>query len=449
MKLSSVTWLSQEHQFPMGPKGMYSPNGIQTPVPVPYERCERSKDKDNEDVTVFKLRTNPTSDDSPTYDLKALTFKTGTVEEYIMWKRDLAKIMVGQRVIDPAGKYAMTRRLLDGDALAAFDRAAERLGNETNVHYYSTMQELAKHVFPAHALVLQRQWFRRYMRKPGKHKMREYVARINEINAMLVEFPPAFNVTQKIDDDEMKDLLEFSIPWQWRIEMVKQAFRPVEHTIPEIMEFCEHQEIANAVQDAVDAANKRAGQQGQSYKRKATAIDGSSWKSQTNKSRTNKHKQKGKCLSYKESNGRDGCRLHQETTTHTTAECRTINKQIDNMKGVYDAQPRGYGVKRQKFQNKSDNKPKAPGGDLHTLLNDVESIRARVEKEIKQQQQEGGKRKRDENVQEEAREESQPVAQPESDMDNYNDELEQLTLSDVHDSDLEGLEPLSEEEFEA
>jgi Skp family chaperone for outer membrane proteins len=100
-------------------------------------------------------------------------------------------------------------------------------------------------------------------------------------------------------------------------------------------------------------------------------------------------------------------------------------------------------------KKKSDNKPKAPGGDLHTLLNDVESIRARVEKEIKQQQQEGGKRKRDENVQEEAREESQPVAQPESDMNNYNDELEQLTLSDVHDSDLEGLEPLSEEEFEA
>jgi hypothetical protein len=134
---------------------MYSPNGIQTPVPVPYERCERSKDKDNEDVTVFKLRTNPANDDSPTYDLRALTFKSGTVEEYIMWKRDLTKIMVGQRVTDPAGKYAMTRRLLDGDALAAFDRAAERMGNETNAHYTSTMQELAKHVFPAHALVLQ------------------------------------------------------------------------------------------------------------------------------------------------------------------------------------------------------------------------------------------------------------------------------------------------------
>ena len=31
----------------------------------------------------------------------------------------------------------------------------------------------------------------------------------------------------------------------------------------------------------------------------------------------------------------------------------------------------------------------------------------------------------------------------------YNDELEQLTLSDVHESDLEDLEPLSEEESAA
>jgi hypothetical protein len=425
---------------------MYSPNGIQTPVPVPYERCERSKDKDNEDVTVFKLRTNPANDDSPTYDLRALTFKSGTVEEYIMWKRDLTKIMIGQRVTDPAGKYAMTRRLLDGDALAAFDRAAERMGNETNAHYTSTMQELAKHVFPAHALVLQRQWFRRYMRKPGKHKMREYCARINEINAMLVEFPPAFDANQRINEDEMKDLLEFSIPWQWRIEMVKQAFRPVEHTIPEVMEFCERQEIAEAVQDAVNMANKKAGQQGQSFKRKAAAMDGSASKGQ---SRTNKHKQKGKCASFNDSKGRDGCRLHPDTTTHTTAECRTVSKQIDNMKGVYDAQSRGYNAKRQKFNKKSDNKPKAPGGDLHVLLDQVESIRARIEKELKQQQQEGGKRKRDENVQEEARKAPKPVVQPESEMDTYNDELEQLTLSDVHESDLEDLEPLSEEEFEA
>jgi hypothetical protein len=83
------------------------------------------------------------------------------------------------------------------------------------------------------------------------------------------------------------------------------------------------------------------------------------------------------------------------------------------------------------------------------LLDQVESIRARIEKELKQQQQEGGKRKRDEDVQEEARKTPKPVVQPESEMDTYNDELEQLTLSDVHESDLEDLEPLSEEEFEA
>jgi hypothetical protein len=104
--------------------GTYRPSGaamgtrsVQALPPIPYERCERSKSKDNENVSVFKLRTNPSNDDSPTYDLKALTFKAGSVEEFILWKRDLIKICIGQNVSDAAGKYAMTRRLLEGDAL--------------------------------------------------------------------------------------------------------------------------------------------------------------------------------------------------------------------------------------------------------------------------------------------------------------------------------------------
>jgi hypothetical protein len=117
-------------------------------------------------------------------------------------------------VTDPAGKYAMMRHLLDGDALAAFNRAAEGFGNESNANFNNSMKELAKHVFPMHALALQHQWFHCYMKKPSKHRMSEYVAHVNEFNTMLVEFPPHFNITQVIDKDEMKDLFEFSIPWQ-------------------------------------------------------------------------------------------------------------------------------------------------------------------------------------------------------------------------------------------
>jgi hypothetical protein len=454
--------------------------GVQAPPPIPYERCERSKSKDNDNVSVFKLRTNPSSDDSPTYELKALTFKAGTVEEYILWKRDLAKICVGQNVSDAAGKYAMTRRLLEGDALAAFNKAATATGNETNTNYATTMRELAKHVFPKNALALQRQWFHRYMRKPSKHTMREYVARVIEINEMLVEFPSGFNTSQLIQEDEIKDLLEFSVPWQWRIEMVKQAFRPIDHDLADIVEFCERQETAESVFQAIKTANTYAGHQTMNgtgdttwnkRKQKPNKKGRGSWKNEKGGFLNNKNKKSGRCESFNDTGGKDGCRLHPDAVTHTTAECRVVQSQIDNMKSMYAARGRGGGPpnKRQKTSTNNDASKKQynnkPGGDLHTLLDDIEHVKARLEKELKQRGQEGGKRKREnyelengeivENLQGSngrelnAQEFNGPNALNASVEENFSGELAELSLSDVHDSDLEGLESLSDEELDA
>jgi uncharacterized protein YidB (DUF937 family) len=45
--------------------------------------------------------------------MKALTFSSGTVEEFIMWKRDhLLKICVGQHVTDAAGKFTTKLNLV-------------------------------------------------------------------------------------------------------------------------------------------------------------------------------------------------------------------------------------------------------------------------------------------------------------------------------------------------
>jgi hypothetical protein len=125
-----------------------------------------------------------------------------------------------------------------------------------------------------------------------------------------------------------------------------------------------------------------------------------------------------------------------------------VQKQIDTMRGTYAAKTGGYGAKRQKTQPDADSSRRTPGGDLHTLLDDLKHIRERVEKEIKQRGQESGKRKREDNVHEEKQETPQSAA-AENVSDNFDGELEQLTLSDVPESELEDLEPLSEEEFEA
>jgi hypothetical protein len=429
----------------------FKKNGMQ-PAPIPYDRQERSKNKDKEDMSIFRIRTNPTDKDSQTYDMKVLTFHTGTVKEFLLWKKDLNKVLVGQNVLSAPDKFAMTRRLLDGDALAAFNTEASACSQETNVNYIRCMQALSTHVFPKNALTIQRQWFHRYLHKRVENSMREFVARINEINAMMEEFPPGFKKSQMINDSEMKDLLEFAIPISWRVKMAEHAFRPIEHSVPDIVEFCERLEFTeNATKSILNNGGNHQNQtQSQSNNKGKNSEQGQ--KSQdnvdalthaTSKQRTNKHKRPGKVVSYKDSNGSDGCRLHIWATDHTTAECRVIQKQIDGMRAQYEAQPHNAN-KRQKINN---NKPKQ-GGDLHVLLTTFNDVKKRIEKELNQRSMTCGKRKVsliDDIVidkQENKNIDSKNIT--ENITENFSSELEELTLSDVSDGDFEMLSDISE-----
>ena len=425
------------------------------PTPIPYERQERSKDKDNEDVSIFRIRTNPTDKDSQTYDMKVLTFHTGSVEEFLLWKKDLTKVLVGQNVLSAPDKFAMTRRLLDGDALAAFNTQAAMYSQETDANYTLCMQALSTHVFPKNALTIQRQWFHRYLHKKVDNSMREFVARINEINAMMEEFPSGFNKSQMISDSEMKDLLEFAIPISWRVKMAEHAFRPIEHSVPDIVEFCERLEFTeNATKSILTGGNHQNPTQSQSNNKGKNSEQGQTSRDNvdalqhaTSKQRTNKHKRPGKVVSFKDSNGSDGCRLHIWATDHTTIECRVIQNQIDRMRAQYEAQPHNAN-KRQKLNN---NKPK-PGGDLHVLFETFNDVKTRIEKELKQRSMTCGKRKAVsvmENIainngDNQKNKNCHSTNITKNITDNFSSELEELTLSDVSDGDFEMLSDISD-----
>jgi hypothetical protein len=75
-------------------------------------------------VTSFKLCCNPTDSNSLQYELKVRSFDTGTVEQFILWKRDLDKLIKGQNLERAEEKFEMARKVLDGDALAIFNEEA-------------------------------------------------------------------------------------------------------------------------------------------------------------------------------------------------------------------------------------------------------------------------------------------------------------------------------------
>ena len=86
--------------------------------------------------------------------------------------------MVGQNITGGPGKFAMTRRILEGDALSKFDAKATELGGKTNPHFTLCLNVVTQHVFLQKALQYQRRYMRRNMRKPRDMNIREFHSRV-------------------------------------------------------------------------------------------------------------------------------------------------------------------------------------------------------------------------------------------------------------------------------
>ena len=85
----------------------------------------------------------------------------------------------------------------------------------------------------------------------------ECTDRIVEINEHLTKFPdvreaadgrPAV-VSTKLNDDELIDCLEHSVPPSWRTQMDLLGFECVDSTIVEFKEFCKRVERAKAAEE--------------------------------------------------------------------------------------------------------------------------------------------------------------------------------------------------------
>ena len=83
-------------------------------------------------------------------------------------------------------------------------------------------------------------------------KVRVYRNRMVELNNYLEQFPTAFNAAQKIDDDELVDILEFGTPNKWQSEMVHLGFDSAVAS-SQLVEFCERLEFDEDVNQKPEA----------------------------------------------------------------------------------------------------------------------------------------------------------------------------------------------------
>ena len=105
-----------------------SRKNIRVIVPIiPLERKLRTTAEKKHSGPTFKLRAQPHNENSQTYELTVPIFRSGTPEEWLLCKRDINRVIKGQNVTTGPEMYAMARRILDGEALTAFELAATLL----------------------------------------------------------------------------------------------------------------------------------------------------------------------------------------------------------------------------------------------------------------------------------------------------------------------------------
>ena len=71
-----------------------------------------------------KLCTSPADGNSPTYELTVPNFSTGTCEEWLIFPKNLNKVIKGLNLTVRTNKFELARNLLTGDSLSTFDNAA-------------------------------------------------------------------------------------------------------------------------------------------------------------------------------------------------------------------------------------------------------------------------------------------------------------------------------------
>jgi hypothetical protein len=86
---------------------------------------------------------------------------------------------------------------------------------------------------------------------------RTWTAQLQEINQMLSEFPPSFSNTQKISDEDFVEVIGYGIPHSWRATMAEQGFVPFNHTLTEIVEFCNKMEYAKEMTSINNSQNNQ------------------------------------------------------------------------------------------------------------------------------------------------------------------------------------------------
>jgi hypothetical protein len=153
------------------------------------------------------------------------------------------------------------------------------------------------------------------------------------MNEELAYFPPMYSEEEILDEDELMDIIEISIPFSWQRQLVIQGFDINEHTLNELVEFCERLEVTEDLfrESWNYGRHKKLGQSSRASQDESKLQAGAKRVAEEKTS-------EGGSPSKKRSMGRKWCALH-EVDTHDTSECKVMLKQAKRLRESWKASP--------------------------------------------------------------------------------------------------------------
>jgi hypothetical protein len=295
--------------IPKKPKLQKLPAGSVIPL---WPRAIWVPDKDNEAgeksrTVKLTLSTEPGNLNGKTLNKTFKIFRSGSPEEWILWRQDFYEICTGMSIVTGANHNRMVRQLLSDEPLKEFESQIANFATETIAHCNDALNAVAAiQVFPNNAYAKQKKYLRQGMWKPKKLSIRNAYTRVCELNQQLLSFP---NQAGLLPVDELKSAFINLCSPDWQQEFLKTGINEYSSTWEEILtkaEALENAEVA-AAENKATSSDKRTLQGGEV----APAAQPPK-------------KKKFKPSYY--------CKLHGADQRHNTEECKVLQGEIFKLK---------------------------------------------------------------------------------------------------------------------
>jgi hypothetical protein len=114
----------------------------------------------------LELSTEPGNANGKTLTKSFKIFRSGSPEEWILWRNDYDEVCVGMSITLGSARNRMVRQMLSDEPLKEFERTLSTFTTETNVNNNRSLDAVATQIFPTNAYAKQKKYLRQGMWKP-------------------------------------------------------------------------------------------------------------------------------------------------------------------------------------------------------------------------------------------------------------------------------------------